>query len=284
MYSYLGQASILKRHSTRPHSHVCLVKCSSKSNSHSPNQPNAIMAQSQSIQPPSFPGVPDRSVSLQCPAAEFPNSAQEGISFQCHSAQPQFPCQTTVSLHCPIAEYPSIAQLQSIPAVPNQCLTEESIPAVPHRRVIGIAQPQCIPAVPNCRVCLQCPTAEHPDIAQPQSIPAVPKHGVSLQCPTAECPGIAQTAEYPCSTQPQSVPAAPKRRVSRQCPTAECACSAQPQSVLAKPNRSPSMMSHASKKPRLCEDWIFHSHALRLGWALQGHSALPGYSAFRRSV
>ena len=101
-----------------------------------------------------------------------------------------------VSLQCPTAEYPCSAQPQSILAVPHcrgslQCRTAEYARS---------AQPPSIPAVPNRRVSLQCPTAEYPYTAQPQSIPAVlplsilavPNCKVSLQCPTAK---------YPCSAQ-----------------------------------------------------------------------------------
>ena len=106
----------------------------------------------------------NQKVSLQCPTAEYPCSAQ-----------PKYPSvpKRRVSQQCPTAKYPYTAQPQSIPAVP---------------------QLQSVLAVPNRRVSLQCPTAKYPcsaqlrstpamsnhQSAQPQSIPGVPNSRVSI--------------------------------------------------------------------------------------------------------
>ena len=90
----------------------------------------------------SSPAVPNRKVSLQCPTAEYPYTAQP----QSIPAVPNH----QVSLQCPTAKYPCSAQLQSIPAVPN------------HQKS------------------LQCPTEKYPCGAQAQSIPEVLDSKVSI--------------------------------------------------------------------------------------------------------
>ena len=118
--------------------------------------------------------VTNHQVSLQCPTAEYPCSAQP-------QSIPAVPNRRD-SLHCPTAKYPCIAQLQSIPAVPNHRVS----PQCPTAEIPYTAQPQSIPAVPNCKVSLQCPTTKYPCRAQPKNITAVPNRRVSLECPTAE--------------------------------------------------------------------------------------------------
>ena len=102
--------------------------------------------------------VPNRRVSLQCPAAEYPCSVQ----LQSIPAVPN----RRVSLQCPTAEYPCSAQPQSIRAVPNRRVS----PQCPTNKYPRSAQPQSF---------LQCPTAEYPCCAQPTSIRAVPNRRVS---------------------------------------------------------------------------------------------------------
>ena len=106
-------------------------------------------------QPPSIPAVPNRRVSLQCPTAECPSTAEYPCSAQPHSIL-KLP-NRKVSLQCSATKYPCSAQ------------------------------PQSIPAMPNCKVSLQCPTAEYqgptekyPSSAQPRSIPGVPNSRVSI--------------------------------------------------------------------------------------------------------
>ena len=84
-----------------------------------------------SAQPPSIPAVPNRKVSLQCPATKYPCSAQP----------------------------------MSIPAMPNRRVSLQC----PTTTYVCSAQPPRIPAVPNCRVSLQCPTTRYPCRAQPRS-------------------------------------------------------------------------------------------------------------------
>ena len=144
-----------------------------------------------SDQPPSIPAVPNHQVSLQCPTADYPCSAQPPsptTKYPC-SAQPIVSLQCLanvanrkVSLQCPTTKYPCSAQPQSILTPLNrkvslQCSTT---------KYPCSAQPQSIPRVPNCRVSLQCPTTKYPCRAQPKSTPAVKKRRVSLECPTAK--------------------------------------------------------------------------------------------------
>ena len=133
-----------------------------------------------SDQPPNIPAGPNQKVSLQCPTAEYPCSAQP--KYLCSAQAQSIPAvPRKVSLHCPTAKYPCSAQRK----VSSQC---------PTAKYPCSAQLQSIPAVPNCRVSLQCPTTKYPCRAQPKSIPAVPNGRVSLQpnrrvsleCPTAE--------------------------------------------------------------------------------------------------
>ena len=123
-----------------------------------------------SDQPPSIPAVPNHQVSLPCPTAEYPCSAQPSI--------PAVP-NHQVSLQCPTNEYPCTQSILTLPnrKVSLQCSTT---------KYPCSAQPQSIPAVPNCRVSLQRPTTKYPCRARPKSIPAVPKRRVSVECPTAK--------------------------------------------------------------------------------------------------
>ena len=115
--------------------------------------------------------MPNRTVSLQCPTAEYPCSAQP----------PSIPAMPNrrVSLQCPTAEYACSAQPPKIPAVPNrqvslQCPTAE-YPCSAHNHK---ASQQC-PTAGHRRVSLQCPTAEYPCSAQPQSISILPNRRIS---------------------------------------------------------------------------------------------------------
>ena len=120
-----------------------------------------------SAQPQSIPAVPN------CSAAQ-PISIPAMLN---GCAQPQsIPAVPNhqISLQCPTAKYPCSAQPSSIPAVPPP-----SIHAMPNRKVSlqcptaeypCSVQPPNIPAVPNRKVSLQCPSAEYPWSAQQQSI------------------------------------------------------------------------------------------------------------------
>ncbi len=61
-----------------------------------------------------------------------------------------------VSLQCPTAGYPYTAQLQSIPAMLNPQVSLQC----PTTKYPCGAQPPSIPAAPNHQISLQCPTAE----------------------------------------------------------------------------------------------------------------------------
>ena len=116
-------------------------------------------------QPPGIPAVPNHQVSLQCPTAGYPCSAQPlGIPAVLNRR---------VTLHCSTTKYACCAQPLGILAVPN--------------RKVSLQCPTAnIPAAPNCRVSLQCPITKYPCRAQRKSILAVPNRRVSLEYPTAE--------------------------------------------------------------------------------------------------
>ena len=97
-----------------------------------------------SDQPPSIPAVPNHRVSLHCPNAKYPRSAQPLVSSQCPTAK--YPCSVQlqsitampncrVSRQCPATKYPCRAQPKSIPAVPNR--------GVPNGRVSIFLQRSC---------------------------------------------------------------------------------------------------------------------------------------------
>ena len=103
--------------------------------------------------------MPKHQVSLPCPAAEYPCSAQPQSILTLPNRK--------VSLQCSTTTYPRSAQQQSIPAVTNHQLSLRC----PTTKYPCSAQPQ---------ISLLGPTEKYPCSAQPQSIPGVPNSRVSL--------------------------------------------------------------------------------------------------------
>ena len=81
-----------------------------------------------------------------------------------------------VSLQCPTAEYPYTAQPQSVPAVLNHKVSLQC----PTAKYPCSAQLQSIPPVSNHQISLQGPTEKYPCSAQAQSTPGVPNSQVSM--------------------------------------------------------------------------------------------------------
>ena len=81
-----------------------------------------------------------------------------------------------VSLQCPTAEYPYTAQPQSIPAVLNHKVSLQC----PTAKCPCSAQLQSIPPVSNHQISLQGPTEKYPCSAQAHGTPGVPNSQVSM--------------------------------------------------------------------------------------------------------
>ena len=116
-------------------------------------------------QPQNIHAVPNRRISVHCPAAKNPGSAQ----LQNISAMPK----RTIVLQCPTAERPCSAQQQTS----LQYTQPQSIPAALLTSRVPSAQPQSI---------LACRTHNTAVPAVPQSLAEVPNFGVSLERLTPE--------------------------------------------------------------------------------------------------